>query len=265
MFGRMKREVSLEESKRICFEILCYFDDFCRKHNILYSLGEGTLLGAVRHKGFIPWDDDIDLLMERDQIDKFVSLYKKGPYNLLVPGKCRDWWSGVVRLTDTTTVLSFDEPHQKSHGLWIALTPVDHAPDSDAELRRLRINALKKEINCLRRLGKKEYPNDFRGRVKSMLRPFLSMSKLNDQYVQTISKYNAIETKRRIKIRLSGGFLVFPAEIMSDYTELEFEGRKFMAISHYDDYLKIMYGDYMTPPPESERVPKHNYKAFFKK
>lgn len=259
------KEITLEESKRICFEILCYFDDFCRKHDILYSLGEGTLLGAVRHKGFIPWDDDIDLLMERDQLDKFISLYKKGPYKLLVPGKCRGWWSGVVRLTDTNTTLTFDDPKQKTHGLWIALTPIDHAPDSDDDLRKLRVNALKKEINCLRRLGKKDYPDDFRGRIKSIFRPFLSYSKPNEQYVQTISMYNGIETKRRIKIRLSGGFLVFPAEIMSEYTELEFEGRKFMAVSRYDEYLKIMYGDYMTPPPEAERVPKHNFKAYYKK
>ena len=259
------KELSLEESKKICFEILCYFDEFCRKHNILYSLGEGTLLGAVRHKGFIPWDDDIDLLMERDQLDRFVSLYKCGPYKMLVPGKTRGWWSGVVRLTDTKTILHFDDPYQKSHGLWIALTPIDHAPDSDKELYNLRLRALYKEIYCLQRLGKKEYPNDFKGRIKTILRPLLSNSKPNDAYIRTITKYNNVETKNRIKIRLNGGFLVFPAEIMSGYTELEFEGRNFMAISHYDEYLKIMYGDYMTMPPESERVPKHNYKAYYKK
>lgn len=253
------KEVSFEESKRICFEILCYFDDFCRKHDIKYSLGEGTLLGAVRHKGFIPWDDDIDLLMERDQVDKFVSLYKDGQYRLFVPGKHKDWWSGVVRFTDAKTILVFEEPNQKSHGLWVALTPIDHAPDSDVELKKLRTEALQWIIRCLQKIKKKEYPNT----IHRIVGHFISISWLNKQYVSTVSRYNNVETKRRLKIKLNGGFLVFPSEVMNGYTELEFEGRRFMAISHYDEYLKIMYGDYMTPPPESERVPKHNFKAYF--
>ena len=257
------KEVSLEESKQICFTILEFFDSFCRENGIKYSLGEGTLLGAVRHKGFIPWDDDIDLLMERDQVDKFVSLYKEGPYRLFVPGRHNNWWSGVVRLTDTTTKLSFDKPNQGPHGLWIALTPVDHAPESDTQFQRMRKETRKWIDRCGRKVGKKRYPRNLRGAFDRILNTFASINWLNKQYLKTITKYNSVETHRSQKIRLNGDLLLFPSEIMSEYTELEFEGHKFMAISHYDEYLKIMYGDYMTPPPESERVPKHNFKAYY--
>lgn len=257
------REVGFKESQKRCFQILQFFDGFCRQNGIKYSLGEGTLLGAVRHKGFIPWDDDIDLLMERSEIEKFVSLYKGGPYELYVPGERKDWWSGVARLTDPGTFLVFDNPGEGNHGLWIALTPVDHAPESDAEWK-----ALIKKRNlwrnlCCYKVGKMTYSKSIRGFAVKLINSLLPIKWLNKKYVDTLSSYNGVETKRRLKIRLRGEPLVFPAEIMSGYTELEFEGQKFMSISHYDEYLKIMYGDYMTLPPESERVPKHDFKAYY--
>jgi len=257
------REVTLEESKKICFEILQWFDDFCRRNDIKYSLGEGTLLGAVRHKGYIPWDDDIDLLMERDQVDKFVALYKEEPYKLFVPGRHKNWWSGVVRLTDTKTMLEFDKPNQGPHGLWIALTPVDHAPDSDKDFQEMRKKTKKWIYHCVRKVKKRKYPNTIKGLIIRLFHAFLPISWLNKQYIRTITAYNDVKTGRRQKIRLNGELLLFPAEVMDGYTELEFEGQKFMAISHYDEYLKIMYGDYMTPPPEKERVPKHDFKAYY--
>lgn len=257
------RKVSLDESKRICLEILKYFDAFCRENDIKYSLGEGTLLGAVRHKGFIPWDDDIDLLMERSEVDKFVSLYQNGPYKLFVPGRHKNWWSGVVRLTDSHTILKFKKPNQGPHGLWIALTPVDHASDSDADILKMKKTSRNWIDQCGRKVGKKRYPKSLRGCLQKVIHPFVSIDWLNKQYLRVVTALNMLPTQRMQKIRLNGDFLIFPSSIMSEYTELEFEGQKFMAIKHYDEYLKIMYGDYMTPPPVEQRVPKHDFIAYY--
>ncbi|MBR5736505.1 MAG: LicD family protein [Bacteroidales bacterium] len=261
--SKNKKEVCLEESKIICFKILLFFDSFCREHAIKYSLGEGTLLGAVRHKGFIPWDDDIDVLMERDQVDKFVSLYKQGPYKLFIPGKHDNWWSGVVRLTDTKTKVVFENSHEGPHGIWIALTPIDNAPDSERELQKLFNRRRVLASLCKLKVGARKYTHTPRGFIYRMINLIVPIKMLNKLYVNNLSHFNSKETKRKLKIRLHGNPLIFPSDIISGYTELEFEGQKFMAISHYDEYLKIMYGDYMTPPPESERVPKHNFKAYY--
>lgn len=257
------RQVGLNESKQICLEILKYFDDFCRNNDIKYSLGEGTLLGAVRHKGFIPWDDDIDLLIEREQIEKFVSLWRDGRYKLFVPGRHKNWWSGVVRLTDPSTYLEFKKPAEGPHGLWIALTPIDHAPPTNEGFQQMRKDTRRWINQCRYKVGKAQYPNTIRGKSWKLVHHFVSIDQLNNLYVRTVSAYNRVETGWCQKIRLNGDFLIFPSAVMSEYIELEFEGHMFPAIKRYDEYLTLMYGDYMTLPPEEERVPKHDFKAFY--
>ena len=113
------------------------------------------------------------------------------------------------------------------------------------------------------KVGKRRYPISFEGMIDRLMNSFVSIKWLNKKFLQNISFYNKTNTSKRQKIRLNGELLVFPADIMSEYVELEFEGQKFMAIKHYDEYLKIMYGDYMTLPPVSDRAPKHNFKAYF--
>ena len=267
--NKMKKEITLEESKRIALDILVFFDKFCKEHDIKYSLGEGTLIGAVRHKGFIPWDDDIDLLMTSDQYEKFLSLYKGNVYNLMTVRKGAKWWNTVSRLCDSRTEIIISGQKESEHGVWIALTPIYHKPDNDNDWNR--IEKYRNFYLHLCRL-KNSYWTPDSGIFKNIAKAFfrLLLFPFSTYYLRTkanlfMTKYDNIPTKNVVKPRLEYyKWRTYPRDLFFDYRELEFEGRKFPVISHYDKYLSITYGDYMTPPPESERVPKHGYTAYWK-
>ena len=265
----MKKEVALDEVKKIALDILVYFDAFCRKHDIKYSLGEGTLIGAVRHKGFIPWDDDIDLLMTSDQYKKFLSIYKEKEYNLMTVEKGSNWWGTVSRLCDPKTEVFFPDQKESNHGVWIALTPIYHKPDDEKEWHKIE----KKRnfyFDCCRL--KDSYWTPKSGVPKNVVKLFcrtvlfpFSIFHFQSRAQKIMTKYDNIPTKNVVKPRLEYyRWDTYPSNIFNNYIELDFEGYKFMAFANYDTYLRGQYGDYMTPPPEKERVPKHDYKAFWK-
>ena len=101
--------IDLVGIKRIELDILKEFDSFCRKNNLHYSLGEGTLIGAVRHRGFIPWDDDVDVLMPRRDFDLFLEKYKGDSYKIIRPEKNSVFPFFFCRLTDVRTVICFTD------------------------------------------------------------------------------------------------------------------------------------------------------------
>lgn len=265
----MKKEVTLDEAKRIALDILIYFDDFCRKNSIKYSLGEGTLIGAVRHKGYIPWDDDIDLLMTSDQLERFLSLYKGGKYELKTLKKGTNWWGTVSRLCDPNTEVFFPGQTKSEHGVWIALTPIYHKPDSEIEWK----NVEKKRNFYLHLCRLKDsYWTPASGIPKNLAKAFMrlilcpfSTYHLRSKAQKIMTKYDAIPTKNVVKPRMEyWRWDTYPSSIFKDYMELEFEGHLFLAFKNYDTYLKGQYGDYMTPPPVEQRVPKHDYTAYWK-
>lgn len=254
------REISLEESKRICFDILKYIDKVCRDNHINYSLGEGTLLGAVRHKGFIPWDDDIDLLMTRTDMDKFLSVYHDEQYEMFYVRSDCNYWNTVARITDPRTAVYFGDSKRSIHGIWVALTPVDNVPNDEKD----RLQMFKKIRQWVKYCRQKKGVVPYNNCIQRLLFKFIPITRFNRKLMKIITAYNDCSTLQMSKLNIRYEPFLMPSSIFDGYTELDFEGQSFMAISHYDEYLKLMYGDYMTPPPPEQRVVKHNYKAFYK-
>lgn len=261
--------LTLSEIQKISTDILISFDVFCREHNIKYSLGEGTLIGAVRHKGFIPWDDDIDILMLRDDYERFIQLYclsDHHKYELITIRKKGKWCSCYSRLTDKNTYVVFSNGTIPGHGVWISLLPIDYYPGDE------KWNRMTKEISFWFKLGRLKSSQWLKG-----LKFHRNFAKLIGRIAIKPISYYYIGNKlnRLLQSGTKGSQLasmaplwhapwIFPKEVFDNYVELPFEGKSFLSMGGYDTYLRIQYGDYMKLPPEEKRSPIHEFDVYKK-
>ncbi|MDI9550374.1 MAG: LicD family protein [Bacteroidales bacterium] len=242
-------------------EILKDVDAFCRASGIRYSLAYGTLLGAVRHKGFIPWDDDIDLLMPRPDFERFLATYGKEPgarYQCLfnARGKKINFVNFFAKVHDTKT-LSIESRMRKSHrfGLSIDLFPVDGKPDD----RKALLRHEKRLGHCAHQILLKQrpfFPLSFHNPLPAMIEAHLhSLDGLLRRCMKLMKEYD-FSTSRlcgSAPIGSNGLKEVYERELFEEYIELEFEGCRFLAFSRWDEYLRQQFGDYMQLPPENQR------------
>lgn len=259
------KQLSSCEIKEYIFAILCEFAQFCDDNGIRYYLSGGTMLGAIRHKGFIPWDDDIDVLVPRPDFDRLHKLLKEKsikPYYRLEGYTAGIGYYPFAKLVDTRTKVINEYSSVDNH-LWIDIFPMDGLPDdiesSDEALRfatPLKINynrayaKIGKGKNLFRTLGKiplKIYLNAFG--LKNTTKKIDALAR----------KYPFEESEYVAGIAWSVG----PKERMrrEDYVpvvDVEFNGKMFHAPACWDTYLKQMFGDYMTLPPEDQRINHSN-------
>lgn len=257
------RELSLDEIKSIELDMLINFDRICRKNGIKYSITYGTLLGAIRHKGFIPWDDDIDVMMSRDEYEKFLKVWKDGKYKLMTSRKDCDFWPLFSRITDPRTHL--DPPKICNHGVWVAVIPYDKIPDDEKicqkHLKRVRrgMRLFEAKRSNYPVNGSESLPKKMAIAALEFLLRFIPFYTLAKRVERIKTKYRKTDAKR-VNPWISR--IIVDASIFDEYVDVEFEELMVMAIKQCDYFLQYMYGDYMKLPPLEERVPKHGFTAF---
>jgi lipopolysaccharide cholinephosphotransferase len=252
------RKLTLDEIKDVLLAALVFFDQFCRKNDLKYSITGGTLLGAVRHRGFIPWDDDIDVMMPRPDYDKFVSVFDdpEGNYRLLCAEKDKNAWMPFAKMYDRRTVKK-EYGLVTGYGLDMDIFPVD-GYDTRADIRPLG-----KKIRFFRGLMTvKKYRRRPMGDhpiyrfIGLCLKP-VSLPFLNKLCGRLVKKYDYDSSSH---ICILSGYdpekEIFGKELFEEYTEIEFEGRFFKSVKNFHLYLS-KYGDYMRLPPPEERRQKH--------
>ena len=234
----MKKEVTLTECKKIEIEILDYVTELCNKNNLTYFLGGGTLLGAVRHKGFIPWDDDVDIMMPREDYDKLAQVISNIDNNRFLYLNYKDnndYYYPFAKVVDKRTkVKELDCKEIKDLGVYIDIFPIDNVSD-DMQENKLKwymsiFNNYKKVLEKMENLGKK-YPN---------------------------SNTVACITGRYFEKE------IMPKSYIEDFIMAKFEDREYKIPKGYDLYLTKHYGDYMQLPPKEKQVSNHDNIAYWR-
>lgn len=255
----------MNDIQRILLEQAQYFKSFCKKYNITYSLIGGNVLGAVRHGGFIPWDDDIDFVIPRPDYERFLKLAKNldFPYKLRdfsVDGEKHSFCFAKLDDTRTTFIEMALSNFQHKGGVYIDIFPLDATFDTKilqsihlffiGRLVKLReiayIARIKPEKGWLYNAVLKIVQKTCRGRALYNIIHFLL----------TLKDYK----KAKYVGNLVWGYgkkEVLPKTYYEPFTLIQFESEIFQAPAKIDAYLKAIYGDYMTLPPEDKRVSQH--------
>lgn len=256
------KELTSDEIKKMLLDIMINVANFCDKHQIRYSLAYGTLIGAIRHEGFIPWDDDIDLFMMRDDYERFISLFHDERYKIV---REEDQVNHLhVRVSDTyTRVVSKNPLNSKFYhdGIWIDIFPVDKVPDSSFGFKLHKMKVwLFAELQLTGEVGGYNFIKKI---AHIPLKPFSEF--FGGLAKKRMVKYNNCNTRTVASI---GAWYVnepqFPLSYMEEYVDVLFEGHFFKAIKQYDALLKKIYGDYMQYPPMDKRIGSHYLVAYLK-
>lgn len=241
-------------------EILKVVDSFCRKHKIHYSLYAGSLLGAVRHKGFIPWDDDLDIFMTRHEYNRFVKLWvQERPEGYLIQNKelSPSFTQSFTKIRKNhTTFLQFEWERERYHtGIFIDVFPVDRIPEG-----KLQRNIF--WADCLfYQLYTREFVPPKAGRLTKLITVMLltisskkMRIRLRKWHFNRIIRYNRNRELPLVCIERTQTLRqILPSDLMQKYVDLPFEDMSAMCIKDWDTYLTTKYKNYMKLPPEEER------------
>jgi len=260
----------LNKLHQVQLDSLLEFKRICDKHNIKYSLVAGTLLGAVRHKGFIPWDDDVDIGMLRNEYEKFI---KVAPDELKQDYFLQTWQTdpgfalpfAKLRKNGTKFVEQNSSETNAHCGVFIDIFPFDNVPLNETHKKVQNIISYILKRILLIRLNykvwqKSEYLKKVIYTLARIFSKVFSIRQIKNRLYNVMVRYNKDVAEEIVTFGGSYGYSKesIKKEWLMDQKDIQFENEVFSAPFDSEAYLAYFYGDYMTPPPEDERYNRHN-------
>ena len=250
-------QAQLGQVQKLELELLLEVDRICRKHQLKYSLGYGTLLGAIRHGGFIPWDDDVDILMLREDYERFKvicqSELNRDKYFYQSQETDANYWYlfNKIRINQTVFKEAALAHHEIHHGLYLDIFPLDYLPAKKyqgVQIQLCRNILMAKYVNLQARTGVKKL-------AARLMRLVFWQSKLAKLAFKT--QQLAQQCSHGEFVGVLGYPEVFSYREVTEVIDWEFSGYQLSVFKHYDQILTTTYGNYWAWPNEDERKTRH--------
>lgn len=261
------RKFTDDDIKSVGLEILSVLHDYCVSHNIKYSLGFGTLLGAIRHNGFIPWDDDIDVVMPREDYERFINEFDVEGYYTTSCLKDKNYFLPFAKLCKAKTykVEGINKHLKNDYGYNIDIFPMDYVESSEM-FEKIK----KKESNLILKQVVSVYCYSSQKGLKQSIRMLVSnlLWRNANRYARKLNNVFCTRECEKNFLCVNAIFdrrnkLLFAPDSFEKLIEHKFEDKDFLIFENYDEILKNCYGDYMQFPPKEKQVTHHSFDAYF--
>lgn len=261
-------EISIEVIKERLLKVFKFTIDFLEQHNFHYVAACGTVLGAVRHKGFIPWDDDIDIYLPRKEYNQLITMrdeLQKQGYDIQSINQL-GYYLPFAKMIDNNTTIWEEERFPYITGIYVDIYPMDCFDISDLKLKLMQgrsMQLFRRYQIAIHPFTKKKllydikhiHPNRVRIHLQKKLCKNVPEKYLN-KFKRFQDKYSSYTGNKCVCVTQSRG-LVFQKEWFEDPVYMDFEGIKIKIPKDYKTYLTLFYGDYMQLPPEDKRHSDH--------
>lgn len=264
------KPIATSEIKLLQLNILKSVHNFCIDNNIRYSAAFGTLLGTIRHQGYIPWDDDIDIMIPRLDYERFISSFSDENYRVASNTSMASYYLPYAKVYDVRTKVNEHVEIPMDFGVNIDVFPLDVVPDSDKELASLlKVKDFWNKIYNLKIVSVEKSRSWYKNVVLLIAHVLLapwSIHIISEKLRSCAVRYSGMTTSRVGLVAQSdnNNREIWPLSVFAKYETRRFEDTEILVISDYDHILKSIYGDYMQLPPVEKRITHHSFDAWWK-